>query len=112
MSGCDLLEQWAWETDTELPVGMEVSLTLGFHGNITDDFAGLYRSSVRTPDGTLENAAVTQFEATDARAMFPCFDEPLWKAKFKVSVVRRKEHMPWRICPYWKVSQWRATPNL
>lgn len=48
---------------------------------------GLYRSKYTSPSGEEKFAAVTQFEATDARRCFPCWDEPAIKSTFDISLV-------------------------
>ncbi|MCH7608113.1 MAG: M1 family metallopeptidase [Chloroflexi bacterium] len=69
-----------------LPAG-EAKLTLAFAGTLNDQMRGFYRSSYETPSGTTEHLASTQFEATDARRAFPCWDEPAIKASFGLTLV-------------------------
>ncbi|HMQ01568.1 MAG TPA: M1 family metallopeptidase [Candidatus Doudnabacteria bacterium] len=61
-------------------------LYLNFYGTIGEQLRGLYRSKY-TSRGQVKYLATTQFEATDARRAFPCFDEPAHKASFDVEVV-------------------------
>lgn len=60
-------------------------LSLDFQGVLNDKMKGFYRTAFKLDDQTV-NAATTQFEATDARRCFPCWDEPAIKAKFSVSL--------------------------
>jgi len=62
-------------------------LVIEFAGILNDKLHGFYRSSYTDESGTKRTLAVTQCEPTDARRVFPCFDEPDFKAVFKISVV-------------------------
>ena len=61
------------------------SIVITFEGEHDDSMAGFYRSSY-TKDGEKKHMLVTQFESIDARRAFPCWDEPAFKAVFKVTV--------------------------
>jgi puromycin-sensitive aminopeptidase len=62
-------------------------LRLHFSGKLNDLLRGFYRSRFRDEHGRETWVAVTQFEATDARRAFPCWDEPDLKATFGITVV-------------------------
>ncbi|XP_035157270.1 puromycin-sensitive aminopeptidase isoform X4 [Callithrix jacchus] len=69
------------------------TLKIDFVGELNDKMKGFYRSKYTTPSGEVRYAAVTQFEATDARRAFPCWDEPAIKATFDISLVVPKDRV-------------------
>ena len=62
-------------------------LSLRFTGELNDRLHGFYRSTYQTAGGDTAMLAATQFEPTDARRAFPCWDEPAIKATFEVDLV-------------------------
>ncbi len=65
----------------------EWALMLRFSGVLNDKLHGFYRSRYTDGEGRERYLAATQFEATDARRAFPCWDEPSFKATFKVTLI-------------------------
>jgi puromycin-sensitive aminopeptidase len=64
----------------------QYELALKFNGKLSSKMEGFYLSTFKGKDGKEHKIATTQMEPTDARRMFPCFDEPASKAVFKVTV--------------------------
>ena len=62
-------------------------LSMEFTGVLNDQLCGFYRSTFTDVDGQTQVIATTQFEATDARRAFPCWDEPDLKAVFGITLV-------------------------
>src|SRR3989338_213275 len=72
------------------PVSGPALLDISFTGEHNDKLYGFYRSSYEDSRGIKGVMLSSQFEATDARAAFPCFDEPAFKATFDVSIAAPK----------------------
>lgn len=68
-------------SDRPIPAGA-AELHIRFSGALTDKLRGFYLAHSGT-----RNYAITQFEPTDARHAFPCFDEPSFKATFSITLV-------------------------
>lgn len=64
-----------------VPAGA-AEIRIRFTGILNDKLRGFYLSQTAR-----RRYAVTQFEATDARRAFPCFDEPAYKAVFRIALV-------------------------
>jgi puromycin-sensitive aminopeptidase len=84
------VEKVSFIFNSQLPVSQKAELSIDFEGEVNDKLKGFYRSKYTAigENGEQEEryAFVTQFEATDARRCFPCFDEPAMKATFDISL--------------------------
>ncbi|XP_045446717.1 aminopeptidase N [Melitaea cinxia] len=74
-------------TGENLIAGQQYVLNISYTGILNDNLHGFYRSSYEEKK-VKRWIAVTQFQATDARRAFPCWDEPALKAKFTISIAR------------------------
>jgi len=80
------IERVRFEAPAPLPAG-RYTLECKFNGTLNDTLTGFYRSTFVGDDGAEHTIATTEFEETDARKAFPCFDEPDMKAVFSVTLV-------------------------
>ena len=75
------------ELASELPGGAH-TLALDFSGKINQQGQGLYYARYQEQgSGANKIMLGTQFEATDARRFFPCWDEPSYRARFQLTAV-------------------------
>ncbi|KAI9697720.1 MAG: hypothetical protein M1820_007707 [Bogoriella megaspora] len=81
--------------DAEVPPTPNGKLVIRFSGTINDTMAGFYRSKYKptiTPATSVPEVDgnhymfSTQFESSDARRAFPCWDEPNLKATFDFAI--------------------------
>lgn len=74
------------ELNEEAHLGDELEITISFTVLLRNDRRGYYITRSKRADGVTMLNAVTQFEPVDARLMIPCFDEPEYKATWKVTL--------------------------
>ncbi len=101
-------------------------LKLEFSGKIGDKAQGLFYVKYTAPSkkkGPAEKKIMlgTQMEATDARRMFPCWDEPVFRSGFELTVVVPEKHLAVSNMPIehekklgkgWKEVQFKRTPPM
>jgi aminopeptidase N len=72
---------------SQLAVG-DHTLALTFSGKINQQGQGLFYMRYQEQRTSANKIALgTQFEATDARRLFPCWDEPSFRARFQLTAV-------------------------
>jgi aminopeptidase N len=61
-------------------------LSFAFTGKLETEPHGLFVQEYQTPDGVKAKLLSSKFEATDARRMFPCWDEPAFRATYQLTL--------------------------
>ncbi|CAG9795016.1 unnamed protein product [Diatraea saccharalis] len=72
--------------ESALSTNVDYTLQITFSGQISNSLTGFYKSSYTDSQQMVKKLGATQFEPTSARAAFPCFDEPAFKAMFEISI--------------------------
>ncbi|XP_062123709.1 aminopeptidase N [Drosophila sulfurigaster albostrigata] len=75
-----------YANDLTFTAGTTWLLTINYQGNLRTDNGGFYLSTYTDEEGTTKYLATTQFESTDARHAFPCYDEPAKRANFTITI--------------------------
>jgi aminopeptidase 2 len=83
-------ERAVYHLNNVLPAGSKAELKIAYAGKLTANMMGYYKSAWENK-GKTEHYALTQFEATAARRAFPCWDEPLLKSTYAITMISRAD---------------------
>ncbi|XP_066580023.1 thyrotropin-releasing hormone-degrading ectoenzyme [Amia ocellicauda] len=104
----------------ELKSQRTYKVNITFEAQIENELLGFFRSSY-TLHGDRRYLAVTQFSPTHARKAFPCFDEPIYKATFKISLKHESTYLSLSNMPVeasvldedgWVTNHFSRTPRM
>lgn len=70
-------------------------MVLNYVGVMEENMRGFYRSYYYNANGTKVWLGSTQFEQTEARRAFPCFDEPKYKTTFQLKL--NYKHLEYKV---------------
>lgn len=68
------------------------AISIQYEGYYSDDYCGIFKNYYKG-QGSMQTLVVTQLQPIYARRVFPCFDEPRFKAQFDVTIFHPKLYM-------------------
>ncbi|KAJ8923593.1 hypothetical protein NQ315_010172 [Exocentrus adspersus] len=86
-------EQLYIETREKFRKRHNYTLKIRFNSKLNKNPEGFYITSYISKEGDKRYLAATHFKPTFARTAFPCFDEPQFKAKFRLTIFRDRFHI-------------------
>lgn len=76
---------------SNLTVDSKVTIRISFSTTMFTYESGFYQKSY-ADNGTTRYLGATQFQATEARLAFPCYDEPALKSVFELKITHDERH--------------------
>ncbi|XP_077867257.1 aminopeptidase N-like [Saccoglossus kowalevskii] len=95
-----------FKLDSDLVEGGQYTIHIEYSGYILSD-VGLYRTGYIDDNGENRYLAASFLSPVSARKVFPCFDEPSFKANFSITLIHEAKYialsnMPEKLSPYGK----------
>ncbi|XP_014471370.1 PREDICTED: glutamyl aminopeptidase-like [Dinoponera quadriceps] len=120
-SYCENRQILVFKFDDKIKRG-EYTLSMKFNGSLLG-ITGFVATNRTDHQGQTRQSYVTLFGTNDARRAFPCWDGPVWKSKFNISVVHPRTHRAWSNMPLKDqrmtkladnktLTNFKTTPNL
>ncbi|CAF4665184.1 unnamed protein product [Rotaria sp. Silwood1] len=83
-----------------ISVNTQIMLTFNYLGQLNNDIDGLFLSSyVRSSNQVRRYFVASQMGPISARRALPCFDEPIFKATFSLTVEHEPQYRAWSNMP-------------
>ncbi|KAJ8940805.1 hypothetical protein NQ318_007891 [Aromia moschata] len=95
-----------------LQKGKTYTVDIKFAGQLLNNLVGLYRTDYVDMAGNTKWLATTHFQPIYARRVFPCFDEPKFKAPFEISIARRTNMTALNNTIGWVWDHFHQTPPM
>lgn len=76
-----------WNINNTLIVDGYYKIKIYYNGHFSKSGSGLFKANITYGNETKDYVVATDLEPTFARTVFPCFDEPSFKAEFELTLI-------------------------